>query len=88
MKHRPLYQPRSSAAPGTGANEAVRLRAVSKVYRSRGGPVAALRELTLAFVAGSFTAAMGPYGSGQEHLAAVRRRAGPAHLGGDPGGRA
>ena len=88
MKHRPLHQPLSSAAPGTGADEAVRLRAVSKVYRSRGGPVAALRELTLAFVAGSFTAAMGPYGSGQEHLAAVRRRAGPAYLGRDQGGRA
>ena len=58
MKHRPLYQPRSSAAPGTGANEAVRLRAVSKVSRSRGWPVAALREVSVAFVAGSFTAAM------------------------------
>ena len=88
MKHRPLHPPLTPAAPGTGADEALTLRAVTKVCRSRGGPVTALREVTLAFVAGSFTAAMGPYGSGQEHLAAVRRRAGPAHLGGDPGGRA
>ena len=68
MKHRLPHQPLSSAAPGTGADEAVRLRAVSKVYRSRGGPVAALRELTLAFVAGSFTAAMRPSGSGKSTL--------------------
>ena len=39
-----MYQPLSSAAPETGAEVAVALRAVTKVYRSRGGAVAALRE--------------------------------------------
>ena len=68
MKHRPLHPPLTSAAPGTGADEALTLRAVTKVCRSRGGPVTALREVTLAFVAGSFTAAMGPSGSGKNTL--------------------
>src|SRR5215469_1681715 len=68
MKHRPLHQPLSSAAPATRAEEAVTLRAVSKEYRSRGGTVTALREVTLAFVAGSFTDVMGPSGSGKSTL--------------------
>ena len=68
MKHRPLHPPLTPAAPGTGADEALTLRAVTKVCRSRGGPVTALREVTLAFVAGSFTAAMGPSGSGKNTL--------------------
>ena len=63
-----MHQPLSPAAPGTGAEEAVALRAVTKVYRSRGGAVAALREVTLAFAAGSFTAVMGPSGSGKSTL--------------------
>ena len=65
MKHRPLHPPLTSAAPGTGAEEALPLRAVTKVCRSRGGAVEALREVTLAFAAGSFTAAVGPSGSGK-----------------------
>jgi putative ABC transport system ATP-binding protein len=68
MKHRPLHPPLTSAAPGTGADEAVTLCAVTKVCRSRGGPVAALREVTLAFAAGSFTAVIGPSGSGKSTL--------------------
>ena len=63
-----MHQPLSPAAPGTGAEEAVALRAVTKVYRSRGGAVAALHEVTLAFAAGSFTAVMGPSGSGKSTL--------------------
>jgi putative ABC transport system ATP-binding protein len=38
------------------------------VYRSRGGAVEALREVTLAFAAGSFTVVMGPSGSGKGTL--------------------
>jgi ABC-type lipoprotein export system ATPase subunit len=68
MKHRPLHQSLSSAAPGTGAEEAFTLRAVAKVYRSRGGAVEALREVTLAFAAGSFTVVIGPSGSGKGTL--------------------
>ena len=63
-----MHQPLSPAAPGTGAEEAVALRAVTKVYRSRGGAVAALHEVTLAFAAGSFTGVMGPSGSGKSTL--------------------
>jgi len=51
-----------------GAEEAVALRAVTKVYRSRGGAVTTLREVSLAFAAGSFTAVMGPSGSGKSTL--------------------
>ena len=65
MKHRPLHPPLTPAAPGTGADEALTLRAVTKVCRSRGGAVEALSEVTLAFAAGSFTAAVGPSGSGK-----------------------
>jgi putative ABC transport system ATP-binding protein len=64
-----MRQRLSPAAPDTGAaQEAVALRAVSKTYRSRGGPVAALCEVTLGFTVGSFTAVMGPSGSGKSTL--------------------
>ena len=61
-----MRQRLSPPARDTGTTEeAVALRAVSKTYRSRGGPVAALREVTLSFTPGSFTAVMGPSGSGK-----------------------
>jgi ABC-type glutathione transport system ATPase component len=61
-------QPLSAGVPGIGAEEVVALRGVSKVYRSRGGTVEALREVTLAFAAGSFTTVMGPSCSGKSAL--------------------
>ena len=62
-----MRQPLSPAAPEPIAGVAA-LRAASRVYRPRGGPVAALREVTVAFAAGTFTAIMGPSGSGKSTL--------------------
>ena len=63
-----MGRPLSPAVRDAGAGEAVALLGVSKVYRSRGGTVAPLREVTLGFAAGSFTAVMGPSDSGKSTL--------------------
>jgi putative ABC transport system ATP-binding protein len=46
-------------------SEAITLDAVSKVYGKGRGAVAALREVTVRFPKGGFTAVMGPSGSGK-----------------------
>ncbi|TQF04661.1 ABC transporter ATP-binding protein [Kitasatospora acidiphila] len=46
-------------------SEAITLDAVSKVYGKGRGAVAALREVTVRFPRGGFTAVMGPSGSGK-----------------------
>jgi putative ABC transport system ATP-binding protein len=46
----------------------VELVDVSRVYRTRGGPVNALDHVTVAFAPASFTAVMGPSGSGKTTL--------------------
>jgi putative ABC transport system ATP-binding protein len=54
---------------GTGvATDAVRLTAVRKVYGRRGNEVVALDDVTTQFGRGTFTAIMGPSGSGQSTL--------------------
>jgi len=74
-----MRQPLSPAAPEPIAG-VVALRAASRVYRPRGGQVAALREVTVAFAAGTFTAIMGPSGSGKSTLLQCARRTGLADL--------
>ena len=64
-----MRQQVSSPVPETkGAEPAVGLRAVTKVYGSGGGAVTALLEVTADFAAGTFTAVMGPSGSGKSTL--------------------
>jgi len=63
-----MRQPLNPSVPDTGRGEAVALHALSKTYRSRGGAVAALREVTLAIAAGSSTAVMALSGSGKSTL--------------------
>jgi putative ABC transport system ATP-binding protein len=52
----------------TKSEPVVALRAVTKVYGSGGGAVTALREVTADFAPASFTAVMGPSGSGMSTL--------------------
>jgi putative ABC transport system ATP-binding protein len=71
-----MRQSFSSAMPETGTAAAqapatqtsVALHAVTRVYRSKAGPVTALSEVTAGFAAGTFTAVMGPSGSGKSTL--------------------
>ena len=64
-----MRQQVSSPVPETkGAEPAVGLRAVTKVYGSGGGAVTALLEVTADFAPGTFTAVMGPSGSGKSTL--------------------
>ena len=66
-----------AAAPDTAAPPgapAVRLDGVRKVYGRDDGAVVALDDVTPASTRGSFTAVMGPSGSGQEHVPAHARR--------------
>ncbi len=64
-----MRQALDSALPDSViADQAVELRAVSKVYGSRDHAVTALREITLGFAAGTCTAVMGPSGSGKSTL--------------------
>jgi putative ABC transport system ATP-binding protein len=64
-----MRQPLSSSLPETGsAQQAVGLRAVTRVYGSGGEAVTALREVTIGFGPGTFTAVMGPSGSGKSTL--------------------
>ncbi|MFE9905732.1 ABC transporter ATP-binding protein [Streptomyces achromogenes] len=49
-------------------DDAVRLDSLTKTYRSGEGAVSALRELSLSFPRGGFTAIMGPSGSGKSTL--------------------
>ncbi len=57
--------PPRSIAPGAVA---VRVDRVTKTYGGRRNPVHALREVSFDFVSGSFTAVMGPSGSGKSSL--------------------
>ncbi|WP_030883771.1 ABC transporter ATP-binding protein [Streptomyces sp. NRRL F-5053] len=54
--------------PGSRNDCAVELRSVNKTYGRGAGEVAALRDLSLAFGRGTFTAVMGPSGAGKSTL--------------------
>lgn len=56
----------------TTNGEAVRLIDVRKVYGTAGNPVTALDGVTLSLPSGSFTAVMGPSGSGRAPSCTVR----------------
>jgi putative ABC transport system ATP-binding protein len=56
-----------AAMIGGGAGEALRLASVTKVYGGT-SPITALREVSLALAAASFTSVMGPSGSGKSTL--------------------
>ena len=71
---------------------AVALHGVSKVYRSRSGAVAALRDVSVDLPAGTFTAVMGPSGSGKSTLLQCaagldRPTSGEVYLSGQPLGK-
>ncbi len=73
--------------PGPASRWAVQLQGVSKTYGRGAGQVSALRDLTIDFDRGSFTAVMGPSGAGKStflHCAAGldRPTSGSVQLGG------
>ncbi len=73
----------------SGEAAAVELEAVSMVYGSNGGKVAALDALSLTFARGTFTAIMGPSGSGKTTLlqsasGLIRPTKGTVRIGGLP----
>jgi ABC-type polysaccharide/polyol phosphate transport system ATPase subunit len=65
------------------ADVAARTEAVSKVYGRGGSAVTALDSITVDFLAGVFTAVMGPPGSGKSTLMPARSLSRPV-LGGWP----
>ncbi|WP_369182997.1 ABC transporter ATP-binding protein [Streptomyces sp. Y1] len=72
---------------GPGPGPAVELRAVGRTYGRGAGEVVALRDLSVAFARGTFTAVMGPSGAGKStflHCAAGldRPTSGTVRLGG------
>ncbi|MEU7178440.1 ABC transporter ATP-binding protein [Streptomyces celluloflavus] len=77
----------TGGGPAGGDHQVVRLDGVRKTYGSGAGAVHALRDLSLGFPRGSFTAVMGPSGAGKStflHCAAGLDRpdAGTVVLGG------
>src|SRR6266566_7169306 len=62
-----LDAPPATVRPRRRLGEALRLVSVTKVYGET-SPVAALRGVSLALAAGSFTSVMGPSGSGKSTL--------------------
>ncbi|MFE9116180.1 ABC transporter ATP-binding protein [Streptomyces sp. NPDC007172] len=77
-----------AAGPAPRSPWAVELRSVSKTYGRGAAEVAALRELSITFERGSFTAVMGPSGAGKStflHCAAGldRPTSGSVRLGGN-----
>ncbi len=58
----------SSKAPAAADHDVVRLVGVTKVYGRDDASVTALHEVSLGFGDGSFTAVMGPSGSGKSAL--------------------
>ncbi len=75
-----------------GMDEAVALRAVTKVYGGRAAAVTALDRVTLGFGRGTFTAVMGPSGSGKSTLLQCaagldRPTSGEVHLAGEDLGK-
>ncbi len=76
---RQLFSSALPETPPVAGEPAVRLHKVTKVYRTGGGAVTALREITLDFAPGTFTAVMGPSGrpselsGGQQQRVAIAR---------------